>query len=273
MSGCPGRTATEERRKGEAMYIYHMTNSGLLISTNGVKFLVDGIFSRNNLFNPLDAELENGIMDSVGPFAGIDCLLFTHCHEDHYDGTKVKKYLEDNPNTALILPEDAVFGRELRDYYRQEERICLLDSQLEYQVFDVKNTTVHLFRTKHLDYASAECDVHYSIIIDDGNNRVGIAGDIELNDEETKKVFSGKRFDAVFLNPVVLYRKSWIDNFKSIDAEKKYIYHIPAEDHDRLLYRKMTLYHYSMMKNKLVNCELLLNKMQKITLKRTKKSA
>jgi len=272
MSGGPGSAAAGER-KGEAMYIYHMTNSGLLISTNGVKFLVDGIFSKNNLFNPLDAEMENGIMDSVGPFAGIDCLLFTHCHEDHYDGTKVKRYLEDNPNTSLILPEDAVFGRELREYYQQEERICLLDRWLDHHVFHVKNTEVHLIRTKHLDYASAECDSHYSIIIDDGVNRIGIAGDIELNDEETEKFFSGKRFDAVFLNPVVLYRKNWIDNFISINSEKKYIYHIPSEEHDRLMYRKMTLYHYNMMKNKLANCELLLNRMQKILLKRTKKSA
>ena len=155
----------------------------------------------------------------------------------------------------------------------QEPRISLLDLHKDYQVFEVKNTKVHLYRTKHLDYASAECDIHYSIIIEDGKNRICIAGDMELNDEETKKVFFGKTFDAVFLNPVVLYRKSWIDNFKAIDSEKKYIYHIPSEDNDRLLYRKMTLYHYGLLKNKLVNFELLLDKMQKITIKRTKKSA
>lgn len=256
------------------MYIYHMTNSGLLISANGVKFLVDGIFSVNNLFNPLDAEMENLIMQSMGPFAGIDCLLFTHCHEGHYDGLKVNQYMESNRNTSLFLPEEALLRREVRDYYLNSgERIYLLGGRTDCYEFSVKDTKVRLIKTKHLDDVSVECDDHYSIVIDDGTNKICITGDMELNDEETEKIFSGEKFDAVFFNPVVFSRKDWISNFMKIDSGKKYIYHIPEECNDRLRYRQMTLYNYGMLKNKLGNCELLLKEMQKIMLKRCRKSA
>ena len=247
------------------MYIYHITNSGLLITMNGVKFLVDGIFSDKNLFNTMDVEIENQIFNSIGNFHGINCLLFTHCHEDHYDALKVIKYLENHQETKLIIPSDAMLSKEFQNMYHDfNERIILVDHKSNSQVFSIENTKVSFYKTKHLDYQIAKCEDHYSIVIEDEINRVFVAGDLELNNEETAKLYKNKYFDASFFNPALLCKKNWVENFIRVNSLKKFIYHIPSERNDRFYYRKIAIYHYNMLKNKLQNCELLLGEMQKI---------
>ena len=118
-----------------------------------------------------------------------------------------------------------------------------MDGRTDCYEFSVKNTKVRLIKTKHLDDVSVECDDHYTIVIDDRKNRICITGDMELNDEETEKIFLGEKFDAVFFNPAVFSRKDWISNFIKVDSEKKCIYHIPEERNDRLCYRQMAIYY------------------------------
>lgn len=249
------------------MYIYHVTNSGLLISSNGVKILIDGLFADNNFFNAMKDEIEEDILQSVGIFNGIDWLIFTHCHDDHFDGIKVRRFLKKNPATNVIVPKDALQISDFREfYYEKSDRIFILDNNERSFLLNESDLKLTFYKTKHLDYQPAECSSHYSLTLEEGDKRIFIAGDMELNDNAYESLFKNKCFSAVFFNPIVFYKKDWIENFLEIDAVKKLIYHLPSEENDRFYFRKMAKYHYNVLKNRLQNCQLLLHDMEKISL-------
>lgn len=238
----------------------------MLIISNRVKLLIDGIFG-DNLFNTIDEEVEKQIISSNGIFHGINCLLFTHCHEDHFNGLKVKQYMENNQKAKLIIPIDALVSKEFQVMYQLfKDRIFIIDHTLEIQIFKINKTKVYFYKTKHLDQQIIECENHYSIVIDDKVNRIFVAGDLEMNDKEVAKLFRNNSFDASFFNPTVLSQKNWLQNFRAVNSLKKFIYHIPSEKNDRFYYRKMAIYHFNLLKNKIVNCELLLDDLKKIRL-------
>jgi hypothetical protein len=215
----------------------------------------------------MDPGTKDQILHSVGMFANIDYLLFTHSHEDHYDSKNVISYLKANPTVKLIVSEGALPDKELQDLQdSSNSRIFFLERGKSLHEFSSGSTKISFFRTKHLEYQIKECDDHYSIQIEDEKKKIFIAGDLELNAEETEKLFQNNSFDAVFFNPMVLYKPDWINNYLSVNASRKYIYHIPSEANDRFFYRKITLHHYNLLKEKLQNSQLLMDEMQKISL-------
>ena len=47
-------------------------------------------------------------MTGAAPFDGVDLVLVTHNHPDHFDARLAVRYLEDLPDPLLLAPADAV---------------------------------------------------------------------------------------------------------------------------------------------------------------------
>lgn len=245
--------------------IYHTTNSGLLMELDKAKLLVDGISSDAGMFNCMGALWEDSIFKSVFPFSDIDCLLFTHCHEDHFDGERVSKYMETYKDVLLMAPKEALKGSGVqKTWHEAKERIFIPDGKTNNH-YSIKGAEVFFLKTKHLECKGFECKEHYSIIIKGQSRNFFVAGDMQL-DEESSKMFFGCQFDAVFFNPVVLGNRKSREVFKSLHARRKFIYHIPLEKYDRFYYRKLAISNLKKYEGELGNCELLLDEMQDITL-------
>jgi len=79
-----------------------ITNAGFLITVGDRRVLIDGIYAGypGGVLKP--------ILDSQPPFDGIDLILATHEHHDHFDPELVLQYLQDNPLTVFASNPNAV---------------------------------------------------------------------------------------------------------------------------------------------------------------------
>ena len=75
--------------------------SGFLIEVGGKKVLIDGLTSFTS------PAVEQRLLAGEPPFDGLDVVLATHSHGDHFKGSSVALCLKNNPKAAFIGPKDA----------------------------------------------------------------------------------------------------------------------------------------------------------------------
>lgn len=239
---------------------YYIANSCLLVTKGSTKILIDGPYNDKNDFDPLEEDVREDIIAARGVFSGLDGLLFTHGHEDHFDCGEMVKCLACNKELTAAAPADCFMqdGAAEKDANTMEGRITKLIG--DKGVFRVKDLDVHYYRTKHMAVDRDEEIDHYAFVIESGESRIFISGDMEMDDEITEAVCAHGDFDGVFINPVVPQNKKWFENFMRINTAKRYVYHLPSEENDTFFYRRAAV-----IKAKKQNAyNLLLDKMQKL---------
>jgi L-ascorbate metabolism protein UlaG (beta-lactamase superfamily) len=75
--------------------------SGFLIEAGGRKILIDGLSD----FTP--GAVERSILAGEAPFDGLDLVLATHRHGDHFKAESVGLCLQNHPKAVFVAPKDA----------------------------------------------------------------------------------------------------------------------------------------------------------------------
>jgi L-ascorbate metabolism protein UlaG (beta-lactamase superfamily) len=75
--------------------------SGFLIDVGGKKVLIDG------LTNYTSAAVEQRLFAGEAPFDGLDLILATHVHGDHFKAAAVVRCLQGQPRAVFVAPPDA----------------------------------------------------------------------------------------------------------------------------------------------------------------------
>jgi L-ascorbate metabolism protein UlaG (beta-lactamase superfamily) len=104
----------------EDLLITFTSNAGFMIMTSGKKILIDALYPGDATPETL-ARMENG----EPPFDGVDLVLATHDHADHFGPQSVGRHLSNNPAAVFLSTESAVeMLREGYDAFDQiEERV------------------------------------------------------------------------------------------------------------------------------------------------------
>ncbi len=75
--------------------------SGFLIEVDGKKVLIDGLSD----FTP--PAVESRLLAGEAPFDGLDLVMATHSHSDHFKAASVRRCLQNHPKAAFVGPQDA----------------------------------------------------------------------------------------------------------------------------------------------------------------------
>ena len=75
--------------------------SGFLIEVDGKKVLIDGLTSFTS------PEIEQRLLAGEAPFDGLDLVMATHSHSDHFKAALVGRFLQSHPKAAFVAPTDA----------------------------------------------------------------------------------------------------------------------------------------------------------------------
>jgi len=75
--------------------------SGFLIEVDGKKVLIDGLSN----FTP--PAVEQRLFAGEAPFDGLDLVMATHSHGDHFKAASVGRCLQNHPRAAFVAPTDA----------------------------------------------------------------------------------------------------------------------------------------------------------------------
>lgn len=188
--GPPGRT-------GEAagpLTLTYVANMGVLVSAGDTKVLVDALFERPNPeYRAPAPETLDKIMKGEAPFDGVDLVLVTHDHPDHFDAGLAVRYLETRSEPVLAAPADAVeaMRRAAADWPRIEPRIVPVGLKVgEKRSLDVRGVPVMACRTLHSGDRDSPMNLMYLFELDsrrvwhegDPNGRCEIFGAFGLKD-------------------------------------------------------------------------------------------
>ena len=87
-------------------------NAGVALHLGAMRVWSDALHDRRVVgFSTVTPERWN-ILQAHPDFASPDLLFFTHCHPDHYSRALTEQVIAQNPQVALVLPEQE-FDRQL----------------------------------------------------------------------------------------------------------------------------------------------------------------
>ncbi len=90
-----------------AATITYIGSSGFLLSAGGKKILIDALFDGYEGAYVVPAAVREPLLAGRAPFDGIDLILATHAHGDHFSAGAVRRALESNPRAIFVGPAAA----------------------------------------------------------------------------------------------------------------------------------------------------------------------
>jgi len=163
----------------EPLVLTYVANCGALVATGDSKVLIDALFDKPNPeYRAPAPEVLDKMMKAAAPFDGLDVVLVTHNHPDHFDAGVAVRYMEARPEPILLVPADAV--EEMRkvaaDWARIGPRVVSLDLKVgEKEKKDLNRIPVTAFRTLHSGDRESPMNLMY--LVELGGWRVFHEGD------------------------------------------------------------------------------------------------
>lgn len=161
----------------------YIANCGFLIELDGSRIIVDGLFRYgHNRYPTPDTAVLRLMKENLEPFKGIDLILVTHTHVDHFDRHLVTACMLNNPSAKLICPGQAVDSLKLDtlSFGIIEGRILQCSPELNTsQRLLHGEIEIHACRLPHVGgarFASAE---HVAFLISGKGGSVFHSGDID----------------------------------------------------------------------------------------------
>jgi L-ascorbate metabolism protein UlaG (beta-lactamase superfamily) len=151
-------TAATPSSSGQAaqrvsLSLTYVANSGVLVGSGETKVLIDALFDKPGPeYRAPAPEVLGRLMEGAPPYDGVDLVLATHDHPDHFDASLAVRYLEGLEGPRLAAPADAVekMRAAAADWARIEPRIVSLDLPLGGKAdTDFGSVKLTAFRTLH----------------------------------------------------------------------------------------------------------------------------
>lgn len=109
--------------------VTYIANAGFLLAAGEKKVLIDALFDSGlGGYQRIPAGLRPFLEGAAGPFEGVDLVLSTHHHGDHFGHNAVINHLRANPAARFVSTPQAV-GR-VRLQLRDEPELRLLVQEL-----------------------------------------------------------------------------------------------------------------------------------------------
>ena len=114
--GAAGPPVTPTAAPLGGLKVTYLANEGVLLESGSTRVVIDGLhrFYKEAYATLPDAPRE-ALETAAPPWNGIDLLLVSHRHRDHFHPEAVGRYLAGSPRTQLLTSEEVV-GELARDY-------------------------------------------------------------------------------------------------------------------------------------------------------------
>lgn len=215
----------------EPLQITNLYNAGLLIRHRGAGYLIDALFDKGlpGLSAPPPGLLE-ALLTGEGEFTGIDYVLTSHSHGDHYSPNLTARYLRGRPLRGVFLPHGARLP---------ETEAPLLDPGSEAICsFAVPNGRITAFSTRHLG-AQYRDVAHYSFLLELGGRSVFVAADAGAQDNDFIRLLSHASPEIFFVTPLFPAHSTGRAALRELHPRRVGVYHIPREPDDLGGYRTL----------------------------------
>jgi L-ascorbate metabolism protein UlaG (beta-lactamase superfamily) len=97
--------------------VTYIANEGVLVAAGDKQVLIDGLFREYRTYPVLPQPYRDRLETAAAPYDGIDVILTSHIHGDHFHPAAVARYLQSNPAARFQSSEQAIaeLKKEMRD--------------------------------------------------------------------------------------------------------------------------------------------------------------
>ena len=219
-----------------------IANAGLLMEYCGTKIMIDGIYgSQGHPFSNLSGNQWSRMLRGKAPYDGVDYLMFTHDHPDHFSREMTLRYLRERRVKGIFLPSEGIVGSVLEHYLEENGISCVELSKFTNNAhYGIEPAvSVQALRTRHLDRKFRNV-ANYCYLITFGQKNVLITADVDYVSENFLRL-QDVPLRGVFINPLFFNEMRGGHFFRgTLEAEEYIIYHLPYEGDDRMGMRRMT---------------------------------
>lgn len=114
----PASEPTPAPETDDGAALTYVANGGYLVADGDTKVLVDALFREGIAPYVAPAVDTRALAEgALGPFAGVDVVLVSHYHADHYDPEAVLAHLRSNPDAVFVSTRQAVDAMRGMDGY------------------------------------------------------------------------------------------------------------------------------------------------------------
>ena len=231
----------------------YINNCAVLLEIDGMKVLCDGLISDNTPFDKMPKDIEKQIIDGEGEYSDLKGMLFSHCHNDHFSGYKLTRYLERNHGAYVAVPEIARLDWDyLWDLGANVLRLEGAVGGVRTRDFD--GLSFEYMKTAHLTFNYPE---HFIFNLLGKDTNVILTADMDLLNMELLERITRKEHSYLFISNIMLWHKEWREYIDALGFEKVFIYHVPDEGNDVYGYRRKAMRLWERYKDKYPNWEVL----------------
>lgn len=140
-------------------------NAGVRAEMGGAKFLFDPLYDDHfGTFEVMGDALIEKIVKGDAPYDGVDAVLVSHAHGDHFSASNLNRLMATQKGVKLVAPKQAVDAmRENAQWQdRFEPRIVAieLENGESAESFEVEGTLIEAFRSPHSGWPERHFDTH-----------------------------------------------------------------------------------------------------------------
>jgi len=109
-----GATATASAQAprlttADSLTITFIANEGVMLSSGSQKVLIDGLFLKYKTGFPTPADsTQRRLEQALPPFDGVNVILATHQHGDHFHSAPVAAHMRANPRATLVTSQQVI---------------------------------------------------------------------------------------------------------------------------------------------------------------------
>jgi len=228
--------------------ITYIANSGFLFASGTTRILVDALYQNGDVWEAPDKKTLKSIISGSAPFRGINYLLVSHYHADHFDAGLTSRFLVNNPKAMLLtnLQTDSVMKRSLKmdPEMRRPDQVKIINAPFYgEESFDASPVKVRCMVQRHM--TAEDHDVAtMGFLMDMGGKKILHMGDADYTDDNFAAYnIQNENIDVALIHYWFLLScegKRIIDTY--IKPKKIIVTHIPYDDLKREYKRIKEIY-------------------------------
>lgn len=209
--------------------VTYLGNEGFLIAAGETRILIDALFGDGlDGYAVVPPEPRRQLEAASGRFEGVDLVLASHYHGDHFDAEAVARHLVSNPGARFVSTHQAVDRlRKVPDFTRFADRVEGYwpaegtTDQVEHAGVKVTILNLHHGRGRQPPVQNL------GLLIDVGGQRLLHVGDTEVTVADVSAYALGDAdIDVLFAPGWFFGYKQWKPLLAEIDASSTVVMHL-----------------------------------------------